>query len=217
MIDRLESRSVISVPLKIRERRLGVISFVATEPQRVYGERDVRLAENFAQRVATAVDNSQLYHEVAEAGRQKDEFLAMLAHELRNPLAAIRYSVALGQMSKDDETGELLEIIDRQAENLARLIDDLLDVSRISRDKITLRKEPVDARSIVSRAAAAVRPLMEEKQHKFVAPAAAEPLPLYADPTRAEQIVTNLLTNAAKYTPQGGEMRIEARPRTARR
>jgi CheY-like chemotaxis protein len=176
----------------------------------VYTEREVKMAESFAERVATAVDNSQLYHEVADAGRQKDEFLAMLAHELRNPLAAIRYSVALGQMSRGEETGELLEVIDRQAENLARLIDDLLDVSRISRDKITLRKEVVDARAIVARAAAAARPLMEEKQHRFVTPGPGEPLPLYADPTRAEQILTNLLTNAAKYTPSGGEVRIDA-------
>jgi len=206
IIRELGPRAVISVPLKIRDRTIGVIGLVASDASRRYTEREVRLAENLAERVATAVDNARLFHAVKEANQQKDEFLAMLAHELRNPLAAIRYAVALGQMPPDDSPHELFEIIDRQTQNLARLIDDLLDVSRISGDKITLRKESIEAATIINRAVATVRPLLEQKQHELVLELADEPVPLLADPTRAEQILANLLTNAAKYTQAGGRV-----------
>src|SRR3954462_7606386 len=143
MVRVLGPRAVISVPLKIRDKTIGVIGLVSCDKNRRYGQREVEIAENLAVRVAVAVDNARLFHAVKEASRQKDEFLAMLAHELRNPLAAIKYAVAIGQMAPHDGNGsvETFEIIDRQTQNLAHLIEDLLDVSRISRDKITLRKE----------------------------------------------------------------------------
>jgi PAS domain S-box-containing protein len=212
IIRELHPKGVIAVPLRIRERIIGVMGLVNCDPARRYTPRDVSLAENLAERVATAVDNSRLYHAVKEASRQKDEFLAMLAHELRNPLAAIRYAVALGQMSNGDSTTELFEIVDRQTQSLAHLIDDLLDVSRISGDKITLRREHIDAATIVNRAAATVRPLLEQKQHALVLDVAEHPMTLYADATRAEQIVANLLTNAAKYTQDGGRVTVRAWP-----
>ena len=134
-----------------------------------------------------------------------------LAHELRNPLAAIRYAVTLGQMSSDD-TGEVYEIVERQVENLAHLVDDLLDVSRISRDKIKLVREHIDARTIVERAAAAARPFIEEKQHALKLDISPLAMPLHVDPTRAEQIVGNLLANAAKYTPPEGRITLRAFP-----
>jgi PAS domain S-box-containing protein len=211
IIRELGPRAVISVPLKIRDRTVGVIGLVSCDPNRRYTEREVKLAEKLAERVATAVDNSRLFHAVKEANRQKDEFLAMLAHELRNPLAAIRYAVALGQMSNGDSTSELFEIIDRQTQSLAHLIDDLLDVSRISGDKVTLRKEPIDVATIINRAAATVRPLIEQKQHELCLDFPDEPIVLYVDPTRAEQIVANLLTNAGKYTQPGGRVTVRAR------
>ena len=199
---------MISVPLKIRERIIGVMGLVSCDPRRRYTQREVRLAESLAERVSTAVDNARLFHAVKEASRQKDEFLAMLAHELRNPLAAIRYAIALGQMSPGESPGELFDIIDRQTQNLAHLIDDLLDVSRISRDKVTLRKEHIDLATIVNRAVAAARPLMEQKRHELVLDVAQEPMPVYVDSTRTEQIVANLLTNAAKYTREAGRMTL---------
>jgi signal transduction histidine kinase len=155
------------VPLKIRDRTIGVIGLVSCDPRRRYTPKEVELAENLAVRVAVAVDNARLFHAVKEASRQKDEFLAMLAHELRNPLAAIRYAVAIGQMSPAEANEDTFEIIDRQTQNLAHLIEDLLDVSRISRDKITLRKEAVDVAKVVNGAAATVRPLMKEKSHEL--------------------------------------------------
>ena len=216
MIGALASRAVIGVPLQIRDRTIGVIGLVMSDSGRQYTDRHVSLAENLAQRVATAVDNARLYHSVKDANRQKDEFLAMLAHELRNPLAAIRYAVALGQLSPAESREQLYEIIDRQTLNLARLIDDLLDVSRISRDKVSLRKEPIDAAVVVHRAAAAVRPLIDEKKHQLTVDVSDQPMPLLADPTRAEQIIANLLTNAAKYTPDHGDIAVRAARTTVR-
>ena len=134
----------------------------------------------------------------------------MLAHELRNPLAAIKYAVAIGQMSPGDSPEETFEIIDRQTQNLAHLIEDLLDVSRISRDKVTLRKEPVEVASIINGAATTVRPLIEDRRHELILELPTEPVCVFADPTRAEQIVMNLLTNAAKYTKNGGRVTVRA-------
>jgi CheY-like chemotaxis protein/two-component sensor histidine kinase len=113
-------------------------------------------------------------------------------------------------MSNGDSPNELFSIIDRQTQNLAHLIDDLLDVSRISRDKVTLRKAHIDVASIVMGAAATIRPALEQKQHELKIELPDEPLPVYADPTRAEQIIANLLTNAAKYTQQGGRVTLRA-------
>src|SRR5690606_20605498 len=123
------------------------------------------------------------------ADKQKDEFLAMLAHELRNPLAAIRYAVDASRVDEAPPAAEMIDVIDRQVKNLAHLIDDLLDISRISRGKIQLRREAVDASTIARRAAATVRPLIENRRHELTVNVATDPMPLLADPTRAEQIV----------------------------
>jgi signal transduction histidine kinase len=211
IIRQLAPCAVIAVPLKIRERIIGVMGLVNCDSARQYTHRDVQLAESLSERVSTAVDNSRLFHAVKESSRQKDEFLAMLAHELRNPLAAIRYAVALGQMSNGDSTTELFEIIDRQTHSLAHLIDDLLDVSRISGNKVTLRKEQIEVATIINRATATVRPLMEQKRHELSLELPDEPIVLHADPTRTEQIVANLLTNAAKYTQDGGRVIVRVR------
>lgn len=210
---KLDPRSVISVPMKIRERTIGVISFVQSDGGRPYAESDVPLAEDLARRVATAIDNAQLLNSIRESERQKDEFLAMLAHELRNPLAAIRYAADAARLRSPDARDahdEMLDVIDRQANNLTRLIDSLLDISRISQEKIKLRREPIDAATIVDRAAAAQQPLLYEKGDRLIVDVADEPLPLFVDATRIEQILVNLLTNAAKYSPDGSEITLKA-------
>src|SRR6478736_2690146 len=107
MVRVLGPRAVISVPLKIREKTIGVIGLVSCDRNRRYGQREVELAESLATRVAVAVDNARLFHAVKEASRHKDEFLAMLAHELRNPLAAIRYALELGLMAPQSAPGEM--------------------------------------------------------------------------------------------------------------
>jgi PAS domain S-box-containing protein len=147
-----------------------------------------------------------------EADRRKDEFLAMLAHELRNPLAAISSAASL---SRQPHLGEQdrrwsQDVIERQVRHLARLIDDLLDISRITRGKIELRKELVDARPILVQAIESVQPLIRDRSHELNISSTPGTLPLEVDATRLEQIVVNLLTNAAKYTEPGGRIWLSA-------
>ncbi|MGO9470405.1 MAG: ATP-binding protein [Isosphaeraceae bacterium] len=149
--------------------------------------------------------------ELAEANRRKDEFLAMLAHELRNPLAVISNAVQLSSLTGvQDQINWCMEVINRQVKVLSRLIDDLLEVSRITRGKIQLRKEPLDVAIIVHSAIESVRPLIEAREHKVTVKIAPEPLLVEADPVRLEQVLANLLTNAAKYTDIGGQIWLSA-------
>ncbi len=148
-----------------------------------------------------------------EADRRKDEFLATLAHELRNPLSALGNALRLfrAQGGTDHDREWASEIAERQLHNLVRLIDDLLDVSRISRGKIHLRKARLDASTIVARAVESVRPFIEARGHELTVSIEDRPLPMDGDPTRLEQVLANLLNNAAKYTDEGGRIRIDAR------
>ena len=157
--------------------------------------------------------------ELAEADRRKDEFLAMLAHELRNPLAPIRNALELIRLDADDPAAvdQAREIAGRQVGHMARLIDDLLDVSRITRGKIQLRREPVDLASALS-------PRRRDRQAHDrgarappdVSTLPTDPCRMDGDPTRLEQVLANLLNNAAKYTEPGGHHRPDRRPRGAR-
>jgi PAS domain S-box-containing protein len=150
-----------------------------------------------------------LEKELAESNRRKDEFLAMLAHELRNPIAAIHgASQLLGRLETESELEWAKDVIHRQIANLSHLIDDLLDVSRITRGKIVLRKQPLDLAPIIRSALENVRPLTEERKHEISVSLAAGELRLEADPVRLEQILVNLLTNAAKYTNAGGQIAL---------
>ena len=149
--------------------------------------------------------------ELRRADRRKDEFLAMLAHELRNPLAAISNAVELARRStSEDHRSWSWEVVDHQCKHLGRLVDDLLDVSRITRGKIQLRRELVEVAPIVERAAEAARSLAAERSHQLVI-SAPRGLWLESDPTRLEQVLVNLLTNAAKYTEPGGRIELVAR------
>jgi len=149
-----------------------------------------------------------------EADRRKDEFLAMLAHELRNPLASVASAASLLNSATDGEHhGWAAGVIERQSRQLAHLIDDLLDVSRITTGKIRLRKAVVDGAVALDRACESARPLILDRGHELVCNYG-RGLWLEADPTRVEQIILNLLTNAAKYTPTGGRIELTAR-RTA--
>ena len=147
-----------------------------------------------------------------DADRRKDEFLATLAHELRNPLAPIRNSLHLLRLSGDlsPALNQVRDIMERQVNHMVRLIDDLLDVSRISRGKIELRKESVELATIVATAVEANRPLIESAGHQLALSLPPEPIVLDADPVRLAQIIGNLLNNAAKYTPTGGQIWLSA-------
>jgi PAS domain S-box-containing protein len=152
-------------------------------------------------------------HEEAlhDADRKKDEFLAMLAHELRNPLAAVRNAVTVLKMSNAQKHIDFAkDVVERQVKQLVRLIDDLLDVSRITNGKIRLRREFLDATTILDQAIESARPFIDEGKHSLSTTIDRGNLPVKADPTRVEQIVVNLLANAAKYTEPGGKIWLSA-------
>ncbi len=203
--------SYIVVPLSVRERVIGCITFATAESGRHYSAADVEMATELAHRSAVAIDNARLYKELKEAQRQKDDFLAMLAHELRNPLAAILYANELLKMTGNAQS-PAAEVIDRQLASLTHLIDDLLDVSRITQDKIQLKKELVDGATVARRAISTARPLIESRRHELVVEISDQQMPLEADSVRVEQILVNLLTNAAKYTPERGRITVRAFP-----
>jgi signal transduction histidine kinase len=145
-----------------------------------------------------------------QADRCKDEFLAMLAHELRNPLAPIRTGLHVLRMpnANDATVGRVMAMMEQQIHHLTRLVDDLLDVSRITRGKIELRKETTDLASVVWHAVETVRPLIDVHRHRLTVSLPHEAVLLEADPTRLEQVFSNLLMNAAKYTEQGGHIEL---------
>jgi signal transduction histidine kinase len=147
------------------------------------------------------------------ADRRKDEFLAMLAHELRNPLAPIRTASELlaRTLPSDPRTQATVSIVKRQVTHLSRLVDDLMDVSRITQGRIQLQRQPLELASIVAQAMESVEPLLRDKRHKVLVTTGFQPLHVYGDNARLVQCVANLLTNAAKYTDPAGEIRVELR------
>jgi PAS domain S-box-containing protein len=157
--------------------------------------------------------------ELREADRRKNEFLATLAHELRNPLAPVRNGLQILRLAAGDaETLERTrQMMERQLGHMVRLIDDLLDVSRITRGKIELRKERVDLASVVHTALEASHSAIEAAGHELTVCVPAEPIPVHADPTRLAQVVSNILNNAARYTPPGGHiwLKVERQERQA--
>jgi signal transduction histidine kinase len=146
-----------------------------------------------------------------EQDRRKDEFLATLAHELRNPLAPIRTGLHFLRMGgAGDQAARTHEMMERQLRHLVRLVDDLLDISRITLGKVELKKERVDFRTVLGSALESTRPLIEASRHELTVRLPPVPLPLDADPTRLAQIFANLVNNAAKYTPSGGRIQLSA-------
>lgn len=146
------------------------------------------------------------------ADRRKDEFLAMLAHELRNPLAPIRNAIEILLMKgpPDPDVRSHEEVIDRQIRHMTRLLDDLLDVSRISYNKLELRRERIELAASMSSAVETSRPLIDAGRHRLTVSMPDEPVHLYADPVRLTQVFSNLLSNAAKYTEPGGHIEVHA-------
>jgi signal transduction histidine kinase/CheY-like chemotaxis protein len=149
-------------------------------------------------------------HELREIARRKDEFLAVLSHELRNPLAPILTSIAIMEARGGAESRRERDVIRRQATHLSRLIEDLLDLSRVTQGKIVLRKEPTELGAVVQRAVEMANPLIEARGHRLDVKVPDEGLVLDADPTRLAQVVANLLTNAAKFTAPGGHIKVTA-------
>jgi signal transduction histidine kinase/DNA-binding response OmpR family regulator len=203
-------RSAVVLPLVARDRILGALTLGRRASQNRAIDQD--LAEDFAGRAAFALDNARLYRSIQESDRRKNEFLAMLAHELRNPLAPIRNACQILRLlaPNQPELVSARDMIDRQVHHLVRLVDDLLDISRITRGKIQLRAEPVEVTSVLARALEVSRPLIEAREHQLTVNEPPEPLWVRADPMRLAQVLANLLNNAAKYTEPGGHITVSA-------
>jgi PAS domain S-box-containing protein len=208
----LAPRSWLVVPLVARGRTLGTVSLMMAESGRRYEPADLAQAEELARRAAVALDNARLYTEAREADRRKDEFLAMLGHELRNPLAPIISSLHLLRHAELDgaEAAAARGTIDRQVRHLTRLVDDLLDVARITRGKVKLQRHPVELAQVVETALEVNRPLYNARGHLLRVELPAAPVWLQADSARLTQVFGNLLTNAAKYMEDGGEVTFSA-------
>ncbi|HVR07038.1 MAG TPA: sensor histidine kinase [Thermoanaerobaculia bacterium] len=189
-----------------------------TEVERLsaaFREMRDRLAQRTVEGERLAAELRARAEALAESDRRKDEFLAMLAHELRNPLGAISTAAYILSQSRDLEprVARSVAVIQRQSQHLARLVDDLLDVSRITRGKVELRRVPLDLVEVVKQAVETTRPLVEARRHHLEVSLPGEPLPLVADPTRIEQVLANLVRNAVKFTEPGGVLKVDAAAR----
>jgi signal transduction histidine kinase/DNA-binding response OmpR family regulator len=208
----LAVHALMLVPLLVRGRNLGVLTLGLEASERRFDADTLAMIAELASRGATALDNALLFRKIQEEDQRKNEFLAMLAHELRNPLAPISNAVHILRVSEDDSTKIVWarELIARQLKQLVRLVDDLLDVSRITRGKIELKIETVDVAQVAAAAIETSTPNIDAQRHALSLQLPAEPVQLKGDFARVAQILSNLVNNAAKYTPKGGRISLSA-------
>jgi signal transduction histidine kinase/CheY-like chemotaxis protein len=204
------------IPLIARGRTIGAMAVIQSESGRDLSPDDRSTVLELGRRAALALDNSRLYAQAAaarlqaeKASRAKDEFLAMLGHELRNPLAPITTALELMAYRDPDSCAEERRVITRQVAHLSRLIDDLLDVSRITQGKVHLRHEPVDMKSVVAHAVEQTRPAFETHPAGVELRVCEGRAVVLGDAVRLTQVLCNLLTNAAKFTPDEGRVTLE--------
>ncbi|MGZ5060479.1 MAG: sensor histidine kinase [Usitatibacter sp.] len=210
-------RAVHSTPIVTRAGELlGVISVHYRQP-RLPTRRDMQMADVCARHAADAIKAyldiarlKQVENELRELDQRKNEFLATLAHELRNPLAPLRNGLEVLRLARaDSDMAEKARgMMERQLRQMVRLVDDLLDVSRVSRGRIDLRREDVELSAVLKAAIETSEPLMAERGHTFEADIPAARIVVDGDLTRLSQVFSNLLNNAAKYTPSGGRIHL---------
>jgi PAS domain S-box-containing protein len=208
----IQPYSYVGVPLFVRGRIVGVMSFGTTEQEsrRAYVDADVIMIEEFARRVSLAIENARLFRQADELNRLKDEFLATLSHELRTPLSAVlgwSRMLATGQLDPA-KAKQAIDSIERNARAQAKLVDDILDVARGTGGNLRLEMKPFDLVGVVNRAVEAVAPAAAGKQI-LVEVRAPEPISIVGDSNRLQQVVWNLMSNALKFTPQGGRVAVE--------
>ncbi len=219
-------RSARALPVKAGDHTFGVLLLASRRPSPAYGAADIAMIDELVGRAGMALENARLYwslkREIAktreaeekllEASRRKDEFLAMLSHELRNPLAPIRNAVELVRRiaPSDPRLAWARDVIERQVTHMAQLVDELLDVSRITQGKITVKREPLELGKVIAHALETARPLIEVRNHQLEVSLPSSPVWLSGDFARLAQVVANLLNNAAKYTQDGGRIHLLA-------
>jgi signal transduction histidine kinase len=232
-VDRLNIYSMIAVPIIVKGSILGVLATSIAHPGRQFTQVDLRLALALADRAALAIENSRLYaqerrlrqelqdlnQKVQAANRLKTEFVTVVTHELRNPLTSIAgyLDLLLEENGREGaETREAyLQIVKRNADRLLALINDLLDIARLEAGKLELKRLPLDLESLVQEVSGALRPQIESKgQHLHLELAASLPV-VTGDPERLTQVLLNLVSNAHKYTPQGGSITVATRAERA--
>ncbi len=210
--DYLPLRSWLAAPLVSRGgKNLGLIR-LADKYDGDFSESDEAILVQLAHIASVAIENARLYGELREQDRRKDEFLALLAHELRNPLAPLRNGLQVIRLAEGNPKAiaETRAMMERQLGHMVRLIDDLLDVSRINRNKMELRRSRVLLADVVSSAVETARPMIAEAGHELTVTLPHEPVHLDADLTRLAQVFGNLLSNSAKYTQRGGQIWLSA-------
>jgi PAS domain S-box-containing protein len=217
---RLALWSVLILPLQTDQRTVGAITFATGSSLRMYEPEDVALATEVARRASVGLDNARLYalarterQRAEEASRAKDVFLATVSHELRTPLTAILGWAGRLRSKQHDAQGvdRAISIIERNARAQAQLIEDILDVSRIIAGKLRLDIRPVELNAVLESSVDAVRPVAEAKGLRLTVAPSDEPLSFQGDADRLQQAVWNLLNNAVKFTPSGGEIRLAAK------
>lgn len=198
-------------PLIAENRLIGTLSF-ASHTKDQFDAEEIAFFQTLCHYVTISYERLQLVERLRETDRRKDEFLATLAHELRNPLAPVRNSLQLLRLANGNSglIDQSCNILERQVAQMVRLVDDLLDVARITRGKLDLRREPVELAAVVRNSVEISGPFIEQMGHKLTVNLPQEAVPLHADPLRISQIFSNLLNNAAKYTKPGGHIWLTA-------
>ncbi|GAB4216505.1 MAG: hypothetical protein OHK0022_57690 [Roseiflexaceae bacterium] len=203
-------RSALVLPLRGRERVLGVLALLSAGPH--YDEEDLHLAGDLARRAAMALDNARLYRETQEAVRARDQFLSIAAHELKTPLTSLKGYVDLmvrrmdRRNSGDERERRALRVIGDQAQRLNRMITSLLDLTRIENGQLSIERAPLDLSALAQRLVEEIRPTTD--RHTLHLEGAEAPLWIKGDELRLEQVLQNLIQNAIKYSPQGGNVGV---------
>ena len=210
ILEKIGPRAGIFAPMRGPAGTLGVVSFLSTDPERVYREDEVALAENLASRAALAIGNARLFHEAQRATRARDEILSVVAHDLRNPLGVIRSASALMlELEPDERMRPLLAMIRRSTLTMDRLIEDLLEVTRMESRGLSLTLADRDAGGLVLEAAEMLHSLAEGAGIELRVEIGVAGK-VRADGTRVLQVFSNLVGNAIKFTPRGGRVTISA-------
>jgi PAS domain S-box-containing protein len=202
-------QSDMFVPIRVKDKPVGGFFVIWWTERRSITENEVRLLQGISDMAGIFLDNAQLYREAAETNRAKDEFLATLSHELRNPLGAIANAVAAleRRAGGEESAARLRQIIQRQTHHLARLVDDLLDVARATAGKIALERQPIDLSEVAGGCVRTLRESGRARRHRVTF--RAESVVVSADATRLAQVITNMLDNAVKFTPSGGSVDVD--------